>query len=193
MPDPRDLPLFRWGEELRRHRRMDRRWRLRLAGIAAAALLSCALLGTLLWPPAPLLVWNVTRSSPLGLYQVSPARSLSPGHFVIAWPPDAARLLAAERRYLPSNVPLVKEVAAVAGDRVCAVGEAVFVNGRFEAFRRTQDSAGRSLPGWTGCHDLQDGELFLLLPGRADSFDGRYFGPTRRAELIGKARPLWRW
>jgi type IV secretory pathway protease TraF len=44
---------------------------------------------------------------------------------VIAWPPDVARDLASRRRYLPRNVPLVKPVAAIAGDRVCARAAAV--------------------------------------------------------------------
>ena len=62
---------------------------------------------------------------------------------VIAWAPAEARRLGAERHYLPSNVPLVKRVAAVAGDRVCAAGEAVFVNGRLATLRRAQ---GRRRP-----------------------------------------------
>ena len=110
---------------------------------------------------------------------------------VIAWAPAEARRLGAERHYLPSNVPLVKRVAAVAGDRVCAAGEAVFVNGRLEALRRPRDGPGRPMPWWTGCEVLRGGDLFLLTPSVPDSFDGRYFGITRAPEVVGSARLIW--
>jgi type IV secretory pathway protease TraF len=112
---------------------------------------------------------------------------------VVAWPPDTARRLAAERRYLPANVPFVKHVAAARDDRVCAAGEAVFVNGQFLALRRREDTAGRPLPWWTGCTTLEAGEFFLLMAGAEESFDGRYFGITDRRQVIGRARLLWEW
>src|SRR3546814_3369298 len=77
-------------------------------------------------------------------------------------PPDARRL-AAERGYLPDGVPLVKRIAALEGDRVCALDDAVSVNGRVAAKRQARDRLGRPLPRWTGCHVLADDELFLLM------------------------------
>ncbi|HEX5184999.1 MAG TPA: S26 family signal peptidase [Allosphingosinicella sp.] len=192
MPEHRELPLFRWGEELRRDRQLRRAIRLRMLAVAAAAVIATILVGTLLWPPRPLLVWNASASSPIGLYLIGSPAGAGRGDTVIAWPPEPARALGAQRRYLPRNVPLVKRVAAVAGDRVCAVGEAVFVNGRFETLRRANDPSGRPMPWWTGCEDLSGGDLFLLTPEVADAFDGRYFGITRRSEIVGRARLLWR-
>lgn len=191
MPEPRDIPLVRWGEELRRDRTARRRGRFRIIATAAAAIAATAAVATMLWPPRPALVWNASASAPLGLYSVSGADEIRPGETVIAWPPASARALAAERGYLPANVPLVKRVAAAHGDRVCAAGEAVFVNGRVEVLRRSHDAAGRSLPWWTGCFDLQEGQYLLLMPGSAASFDGRYFGLTERRDLVGKASLLW--
>jgi conjugative transfer signal peptidase TraF len=191
MPEPRDIPLARWGEELRRGRVARRRGRFRLIATASAAVAATAAVATMLWPPRPLLVWNASESAPIGLYAVSAADEVRPGDTVIAWPPAPARALAAERRYLPTNVPLVKRVAAARGDRVCAAGEALWVNGRLEVLRRDSDGAGRPLPWWTGCLDLQDGEYLLLMPGSAASLDGRYFGLTDRRDLVGIARPLW--
>jgi len=188
MPDPRDLSLHRWGEDLRR-RRAVRKTCCRQAVLAAAA--AAALAATLIWPPRPLLVWNMSASSPPGPYLLSSADRVEAGDFVAAWPPAAARRLAAERRYLPVNIPLVKRVAATRGDRVCAIGEAVFVNGRLAAARRRQDRSGRLLPWWTGCSRLRRGELLLLTRGGADSFDGRYFGISSRHHVIGRASPLW--
>jgi conjugative transfer signal peptidase TraF len=191
MPEHRELPLFRWGEELRRHRRARRVVRLRLIAAALAAAAATAAVGTILWPPRPLLVWNASASSPIGLYHVGPSAGVRRGQMAIAWPPDAGRELGAERHYLPRNVPLVKRVAAVEGDRVCAVGEAIFVNGRFETLRSPQDPSGRPMPWWTGCEDLARGELFLLTAGNPNAFDGRYFGVTRPAQIIGQARLIW--
>lgn len=158
---------------------------------AAGLIVSAALGVSLLWRPRPLLLWNASASSTVGLYLVtSPARP-SVGDMVIAWPPAAARRLAAARGYLPSNVPLVKRAGAVPGDRVCARGDRIYVNGRLAAARRSRDPSGRRMPWWSGCQILRSGELFLLSPGMPNAFDGRYFGATRRDELVGKARLVW--
>jgi type IV secretory pathway protease TraF len=99
--------------------------------------------------------------------------------------------MAAKRTYLPLGVPLVKRVAAVAGDRVGATGRLLFVDGAPAATRRSRDPSGRTMPWWTGCRRLGPGELFLLSPGKPDAFDGRYFGVTLAGEILGRARLLW--
>ena len=184
-----DLPLFRWGDALRAARL--HRTRRRRRGVAAAA--GIALLGlTIALPPAPRLVWNASASAPLGLYGVEPGARVRRGDMVIGWAPPAARRLAAVRHYLPINVPLVKRVVGVPGDRICARGSSVFVDGRRVAERRTHDAAGRAMPWWRGCRTLRQGNLLLLMDIAA-SFDGRYFGASREHDVIGKATPLWAW
>ena len=190
MPETTNLPLHRWGEEIRRGRDARREQRSRSAAAAVAAFIVTALIASLLWEPRPLLVWNASASAPVGLYAVMSAERVRPGEMVIAWTPEPARSLAAERRYLPSNVPLVKRIAAAAGDRVCAIGEAIWVNGRHVAARRDVDGRGRPMPSWTDCRDLAQGEYFLLMDS-PDSFDGRYFGLTRSEDLVGRAVLLW--
>jgi conjugative transfer signal peptidase TraF len=160
-------------------------------GLVAAAALCTALAATLLWKPAPVLHWNASPSSPLGLYWVRSAGALHAGDKVIAWPPRPARRLAARRHYLPAGVPLVKNVAAVSGARVCAAGPTILVNGQPTAIRRSRDRAGRPLPWWSGCRTLRRGELLLLSPGVREAFDGRYFGITRASEVIGEGDLLW--
>lgn len=192
MLEHRDLPPSDWVEELRRRIATRRENRRRALAASACAVPIAALMATLLWPPRPLLLWNASASSPIGLYHVGSAEDVRTGDMVIAWPPEAARRLGAERHYLPYNVPLVKRVAAVAGDEVCAVGEAVFVNGRLATLRRVSDPAGRPIPWWNGCLDVAAGDLFLLTPGVPEAFDGRYFGVTRRHQIVGRARLLWR-
>ncbi len=191
MPDHRDLPTD-WVEELRRRFTKLRANRRRALAASACAVPIAALMATLLWPPRPFLLWNASASSPIGLYHVGSAEGVRPGGMVIAWPPEAARRLGAERHYLPYNVPLVKRIAAVAGDQVCAIGEAVFVNGRLATLRRASDPSGRQMPWWTGCEEVAQGYLFLLTPGVGQAFDGRYFGVTRKHQIVGRARLLWR-
>lgn len=152
--------------------------------------LFAALGATICKPPQPRLLWNSSASAPIGLWSVTPEASIHPGDMVVARLGFPWRSIAAQRRYLPSNVPLIKRVAAVPGDKICAVEGRIDVNGRAVAKRLARDKRGRSLPYWTGCLVLRPGLLFLLMDHPA-SFDGRYFGPTPRTELIGKAEPLW--
>jgi len=164
---------------------------MRLIAVIVAVTSSAALAGTVLWKPTPLLLWNATPSSPLGLYWIRSSRALRVGDTAVAWPPAAARSLAARRHYLPADVPLVKNVGAVGGSRICGIGSAVFVNGRRAVVRRARDRAGRVLPWWTGCHILRKGEVLLLTPRVAEAFDGRYFGITRSKDVIGRGQRLW--
>lgn len=146
---------------------------------------------TLFWPPRPVLLWNASASSRIGFYAVFSPGRLRAGDMAVAWASAPARRLAAVRHYLPYNVPLVKHVGAVSGDRVCAKRRIIFVNGRSVALRFTRDPSGRRMPWWSGCHVLRAGEFFLLSPHARDAFDGRYFGVTRSSEIIGRASLLW--
>jgi conjugative transfer signal peptidase TraF len=160
--------------------------------IAVLAVLGIAALGgTEIARPVPRLVWNATASAPVGLYRVELAANLRRGDFVLAWPPDAARQLAAERHYLPADVPLVKRVAAMAGDIVCRRDSHIAINGLEVATALRADSRGRSLPHWSGCQKLTRNQVFLLIPDVPDSFDGRYFGPIATSAVIGQLVPLW--
>lgn len=167
-------------------REVARAWRWIITGLACF----WATVATLVLPPAPRLVWNASDSAPRGLYRVFPGVAPGRGDMVVAWAPEPWRSLAAERHYLPSNVPLVKRVAAIAGDRACAIGPAILVDGRKVATRSARDGRGRAMPWWQGCRTLAAGE-YLLLMDAAASFDGRYFGISRQDQLIGKARQLW--
>src|SRR3546814_4967198 len=78
---------------------------------------------------------------------------------VIARVPDPWRMMAAQRRYIPANVPLVKRVVAVAGDEVCALGQEIFVNGKLVVERRIADAKGRPMKWWSGCVRLRGRQL----------------------------------
>lgn len=140
--------------------------------------------------PKPQLVWNASASAPIGLYRVvsgAPER----GDLVLVRAPKSVAKLAAERGYLPLNVPLVKRVAALSGNEVCAFHEAIFVEGKVVALRLKTDGAARPLPWWNDCRELGADELFLLMDGASFSFDSRYFGAISSTNLIGRLTPLW--
>lgn len=146
--------------------------------------------GSALRDAFPRFVWNATASAPLGLYVLStdaPQR----GDFALVRPPPAIRDLAAERGYLPENVPMVKRIAASNGDRVCAIGATIFIDQIAVATRLARDHRQRPLPAWSGCRHLGQDDVFLLMARIPESFDGRYFGVTQRTSIIGKLVPLW--
>lgn len=176
---------------LRTNRHRRRRGRRRPRAVLALALLGLGLIGLAsLARPAPCLVWNASASAPIGLYRVLQGDAVR-GDLVLVRTPNSVRQLAAERGYLPSNVPLVKRVTALDGDLVCGAGDAISVNGHVVAERLARDRLGRPLPTWSGCYLLSGDEAFLLMEGVSDSFDGRYFGSVPTAAIIGRLAPLW--
>jgi len=139
----------------------------------------------------PRLVWNASASAPVGLYAVTAPGRIAAGDLVIALPPARAARLAALRDYLPRGVPLLKRVAAVPGEPVCASGALLQAPHGVHVRRLARDASGRVLPWWRGCGRLGPDRYLLLMAAVPDSFDGRYFGPVPRGLIIGKAHPLW--
>jgi conjugative transfer signal peptidase TraF len=162
------------------------RWRW--LAIAAGGV---ALLGASSLKPRPLLIWNGSNSAPTGLYSVRTDQRLARGDMVAATLAEPHRSLAAARRYLPSEVPLIKRIAAVSGDTVCAKGDHIIINQRRVAVRKRVDPQHRALPYWEGCIQLSARQYFLLMDKHPNSFDGRYFGITEAQNIIGKVRLLW--
>ncbi len=136
-------------------------------------------------------MWNASGSAPIGLYGVMSAKPIHCGDMVLVDAPGDVRQMAAERGYLPLHVPLVKRVAAVAGDTVCGLGADLFINGGLVATALEHDRSGRPLPRWDGCRRLRGGEFFPLMTNVPDSFDGRYFGPVPLSAVIGRLVPIW--
>lgn len=186
MREPKNRP--QGGADRRRGRvpRPGRVCRVLIFGVTVLTVLATS--ATLV--PTPQLIWNASASAPIGFYG-RVAGAPSRGDLVLARAPIWARRLAAERHYLPLNVTIIKRVAAVAGDVVCAAGAAISINGRLVAHRLASDRMGRSLPRWESCETLSAGEFFLLMADAPDSFDGRYFGVTERRDIIGRLVPFW--
>lgn len=141
--------------------------------------------------PAPRLVWNLTPSVPTGLYYIGHREDLRIGDHVAIAPRDHLRRFLAGRGYLPKGALLIKPVAALPGDVVCRRSAQVAINGKPVARARSADRNDRPLPNWQGCRRLGNGELFLLSTRSPASLDGRYFGPTPRSQILGRAVLIW--
>jgi conjugative transfer signal peptidase TraF len=139
---------------------------------------------------------------PRGLWRVAVDRAAPrDGDVVTVCPPDIQPIqLAARRGYIPPGLcpdgyePLVKPVAATAGDLVVVTITGVAINGHTmrNTAPLTRDSAGRPLPALpTGPYRVPPGQVWLLSGHDPRSFDSRYFGPVPAANIRGTARSVW--
>jgi conjugative transfer signal peptidase TraF len=148
---------------------------------------------------------NLTDSMPVGLYHISAAdRAPVKGDIVKLCPPAAIAAEANERGYMPKGpcpgdtVPLLKIVAATAGDVVDVSRDRIVVNGYVlpGSAQQSRDSAGRSLRGYpAGRYRLRAGVIWLWTPNPR-SWDSRYYGPVPAADVSGFAQLLlafWGW
>lgn len=168
---------------------MTRR-RYAMATAALASAFAAAFVAVAVADPFPRVIWNASASAPIGLYRIHPDRDPAIGALAVVMPPARWSRWMAGRGYLPEGVPLLKHVAAKAGQRVCRIGDVVSVNARPVTSARARDGQGRPLPVWQGCRTLGPGDIFLLNPSVPDSLDGRYFGPLPASAVIGRATPL---
>ena len=139
------------------------------------------------WPPC--IVWNASRSVPIGLYRIEPVEPGRDDLALVRLAPDFAGL-ANRRGYLQGTEYVLKPVAAIAGDTVCRFGLVITVRGAVAALAKRHDGDYRPMPVWRGCQVLKPGDLFLLSTP-PDSFDSRYVGPVAQAQVIGRAKALW--
>ena len=168
-----------------------------LTGFAAVGL--AALAWAAFVQPLPRLIYNPSDSVAVGWYRVDPLghgtaslpRPLSVHSIVLVPLPAEAAALAAQRGYLPTRIPLLKRVGAMAPQEVCITRGFVRIDGVPSAAVLPADRWGRPLLSWPQCRRLESGELFLLSVTNPASFDSRYFGPVSASAVIGVARPVW--
>jgi len=91
---------------------------------------------------------------------------------------------------------VIKEIAAVGGDRVTIGAEGVRVNGLLlkNSAPRPADEAGRPLqPYYLNDYTLGTDELLLMSAYSQASFDARYFGPLSRTTIQSVIVPILTW
>jgi conjugative transfer signal peptidase TraF len=175
------------------------RGRARIVVATLAAVGFAALAWASFVSPLPRVTYNPSDSVAVGWYRIDPLdprtasqpRPLSVDSIVLVPLPVKAAALAAQRGYLPTRVPLLKRIGAIAPQEVCIVGRSVRIDGVPVAAALAADRFGRPLPSWQQCRHLEPGELFLLSTTNPASFDSRYFGPVSASTVIGVAHPVW--
>jgi conjugative transfer signal peptidase TraF len=145
---------------------------------------------------------NATASMPRGIWRVeAPGPQVERGEIVSVCLPESAAIREAARRgYIPVGAcpggyePLVKPVAAIAGDLVSVTAHGIAVNGEpvADTAQLDEDSDGRPLrPIPAGVYSVPAGAVWLLSGHDPRSFDSRYFGAVPTANIQGIARPVW--
>lgn len=136
-----------------------------------------------------LLVCNYTDSLPHGIYLICQG-AVNKGDIVVFRPTGVAAELIGARHYLRPDGFLMKHVAGLPGDSVCADRRCFRVAGTDYGGRAACDSEGRQLPEYRFCGRLKEG-IIVAGRGMKHSFDSRYFGPVENASIVGIALPLW--
>ena len=141
---------------------------------------------------------NTTASMPIGLYRELPLR-VARGAWVIFCLPEEPARLGRERAYLrrgscpDGSQELMKEIAALPGDRVALSQVGLIVNGHSiaETALRAVDRGRRTLPHAPfGEGYVAPGELWVLGLDHRVSWDSRYFGPVPLDHVRTAAIPI---
>lgn len=129
---------------------------------------------------------NTTASMPIGLYREAPARLERGAWVVFCLPAEPARL-GRERGYVgrggctDGSQELVKEIAAIPGDRVALSDHGMVVNGQLILATEVHaaDRSRRALSHAPyGERSVGAGEVWMLGIDRRVSWDSRYYGPV---------------
>lgn len=161
-----------------------------LAAAAAAATAAAAGWALAARSPSPLALINESPSLPKGLYVRSPDQTPGLDRLVTLTQPNVVRPYLADLG-IPADLRLLKRVAAVGGEAVCADDGALRWPRGMTAVP-ARDRRGVTLVAWEGCRVLAADEL-LVLGDSPNSFDSRYFGPVRRAAVEGVYAEILRW
>jgi len=134
----------------------------------------------------PRLLYNPSPSAPIGWYRVMQIPAYKKGDLIAVFAPDDARVLAANRNYLPFNYPLIKTIWAGPGATVCRSETGIVsAPNRPVITALGQDSLGRDMPVWSGCVTLEKDQFFIASPDHQYGWDSRYFGPVRSGNILG--------
>ena len=164
--------------------------------------LSCVLLATLSVLVAAFLGGmfglriNTSPSLPIGLYRTTADKG---SRLVEFCPPEPFATLARERGYRDRGVcpdgaaPLLKPVVAEPGDVVDFSASGISVNGVLlpNTAPLATDTKGRPLKAWPfGHYGVAADSIWVASTYHPRSFDSRYFGPVRVADIRARLTPF---
>jgi conjugative transfer signal peptidase TraF len=143
--------------------------------------------------------WNPTSSLPPGLYRV--VSSTTDTNLVAFCPTGSAQRDSILRGYRPRGMqcadhyaPIMKPIAARAGDTVVVTKKGISVNGKQlpNTQQFTSDSKKRPMNPWPeGTYTVAPGTIWVLSTYSKYSYDSRYYGPIELSQVIAHVKPLW--
>jgi conjugative transfer signal peptidase TraF len=139
-----------------------------------------------------------SNSLPPGLYRIVPAGK---GSDLLICPTGVAEKVSIEREYRIKSfgcgdgyAPLLKPIAARAGDTVTLSQAGVAVNGKLlqNSKQYPKDGIGRPMPMVPfGTYAILPGTVWVISSYNRFSFDSRYFGPVNLDEKVQYAKLFW--
>ena len=141
---------------------------------------------------------NLSESMPMGFYAVRPGAAPHRGMLAVACLPERLGAEAMALGYLqhgdcPGGAePVLKPVAAAAGDTVNVTAAGILVNGvPAVPPALAQDSRGHAVASVPpGRYPVPEDAVWLLSAHSPRSWDSRYWGPVPAATVRGEAWPL---
>jgi conjugative transfer signal peptidase TraF len=141
---------------------------------------------------------NLTQSQPPGIYRLTDSPS---DPLVCFCPTGNASNVSVDRGYRAESwacpdghAPLLKPVAARAGDVVTVTHQGISVNGvrlpNTESY--AHDAHGNSMNQWPeGTYTVQPGTVWVLSTYNKLSYDSRYFGAISEATIAKHGHLVW--
>lgn len=137
-------------------------------------------------------VINLTESLPRGVYKLSNYQSLKVGDIVQFQPKEETLLLIKERGYLPEIANTLLKIVAVTYENeedLKIINNTLYVGKISYGKIVTKDSLGRDIPE-INIEELKpkNKDEYLLLSPHLMSYDGRYFGLTKKKDILKTAK-----
>lgn len=120
---------------------------------------------------------NHTQSMPIGIYVKRESDKLEIGDMIVF-------------HKMENRTDLIKYIAAINPAEVCVDDrEALWIDGSAVA-QRNIEKYPSAVPDQSRCHQLLADEI-LVIGDHPDSYDSRYFGPIKRADVIARVELIW--
>ncbi|MHB0889462.1 S26 family signal peptidase [Acidithiobacillus sp.] len=183
-----------------------RRWKRLLPVAVAGAMVAVAVTAwdngdwrLNLSPSEPMGIWSVTPMTPMTRLQVGDVVTLCPrlpSGYHYGWLED--KKIHAANACADGRAPFLKTIVAGPGDTLRETGDGVVIGGLPLPDSRplpfTTSKPQVRLPQWRGTVTLKAGQYWAYGAGDPRfSFDSRYWGPFRRAQVRGVAHPIAVW
>jgi len=126
-----------------------------------------------------------SNSMPKGFYLVRPVHHLTRGNWVVFYPPNKTKAFLLKEQWLPRSGLMMKIVKGIPGDYVCKKNGWLWTSTQKIAPIYREYAPGKLLPNQPFCGRLRANQYLLMSTHIKRSFDGRYFGPVNKKNIIG--------